>query len=101
VPFELPADPGDPGHPNVRIGRLDGAEAGAERRILRDHAQVLAHGALICPECDLPLAVPGRIPAGQSLECGFCGHEGPARRYLRGDVYDTVANEAYLVARLV
>jgi hypothetical protein len=96
----LPIDPGDPGHPNTRLGRVDGSEAGAERRLLRDGTQVLAHGALVCPQCALPLAIDGRLPAGRDLACGFCDHVAVARDFVREDVYDTVSNEVYLVARI-
>ena len=100
MPFELPADPGDPGRPNVRIGRLGGSEAAAERRLVPDGVQVLAHGALVCPECALPLATEHRLSAGRRLRCGFCEHAGPARVFVREDVFDTVGNEVYLVARV-
>jgi hypothetical protein len=98
--LHLPADPGDPGRPKTKLGRVDGSEASAERRLVRDGAQVVGHGALVCPQCALPLAVPGRLPAGLALRCGFCDHAAPAREFLAEDVYDTVANEVYLVARV-
>jgi hypothetical protein len=98
--FELPADPGDPGHPDVRSGRVDGFLAGAHRRLLRDGAQVLAHGALVCPSCAIPLAAIVPFPVGTHLVCGYCEHGGPAREFLAEDVYDTVSNEVYLVARI-
>ncbi len=91
---------GDPGEPDVRQGRLAGAEAAAERRLLRDGAQVLAHGALVCPACDLPLATAHRVPAGRRLRCGFCDHGALAREFIRRDVFDTLENEVYLVARI-
>jgi hypothetical protein len=34
------------------------------------------------------------------LHCGFCDHAAPARKFVREDVYDTLANEVYLVARV-
>ena len=98
--FELPANPGDPGQPDTRTGRVDGSEAGAERRLVRDGVQVLAHGALVCPSCGLPIAVSVPIRAGTLLECGYCDHAGRAREFLAEDVYDTVTNEVYLVARV-
>jgi coenzyme F420-reducing hydrogenase gamma subunit len=100
VSIHLSGDPGDPGQPKTRLGRVDGSEAGAERRLVRDGVQVLGHGALVCPECALPLAVGGRIRAGLAVRCGFCDHTAPARKFVREDVYDTVANEVYLVARV-
>jgi uncharacterized Zn finger protein (UPF0148 family) len=97
--FHLTPDPGDPGEPRVRIGRTGGAEAGEERRLVRDGAQVLAHGALICPECDLPLALLRRFRATGPTRCPYCDHAAEARDFIREDVYDTLANEVYLVAR--
>jgi hypothetical protein len=99
--LHLPADPGDPGQPDAKLGRLDGSEAGAERRLLRDGMQLLAHGALVCPECALPIPASGRICAAMPIRCGFCDHAGAVRDFLVEDVYDTVGNEAYLVARIV
>jgi hypothetical protein len=100
VGLHLPADSGDPGQPKTKLGRVDGSEAGSERRLLRDGAQVLSHGALICPECALPIPASGRFAAGLPLRCGFCDHLAPARDFIREDVYDTLANEVYLVARV-
>jgi len=96
----LPIDPGNPGQPNTKLGRVDGSEAGAERRLLRDGMQVLAHGALVCPECALPLAIGGRLSVGRPLRCGFCEHAAPAREFVAEDVYDTLGNEVYLIARV-
>jgi hypothetical protein len=100
VAIHLPADPGDPGQPKTKLGRVDGSEAGAERRLLRDGMQVLGHGALVCPCCSLPLAIVGQVSAGMRLHCGFCDHAAPAREFVAEDVYDTLANEVYLVARV-
>jgi hypothetical protein len=98
--FELPANPGDPGQPDARAGRVDGSEAGAHRRLVRDGVQVLAHGALVCPRCAIPIAVSVPFAAGTRLVCGYCDHAGRAREFLAEDVYDTVTNEVYLVARV-
>ena len=69
---------------------------------MREGVEVLApRRALICPACDLPIAAGGALPAGRPLQCGFCDHTAPARRFLARDVYDTLANEAQLVARIV
>jgi hypothetical protein len=96
----LPMDPGDPGQPGTKLGRVNGSQAGAERRLLRDGMQVLAHGAFVCPGCSLPLAIDGQVSAGMLLHCGFCDHAAPSREFVREDVYDTLANEVYLVARV-
>jgi hypothetical protein len=100
VTLDLPADSGDPGQPRTKLGRVDGSQAGAERRLLRDGMQVLAHGALVCPGCALPLAIGGQVSAGMQLHCGFCDHAASAREFIAEDVYDTLANEVYLVARV-
>src|SRR5688500_4565387 len=97
--FHLTPDPGDPGEPRVRIGRTGGAEAGEERRLVRDGSQVLAHGALVCPECDLPLALTRTLRAFGAVRCPYCGHTAAAREFIAEDVFDTLANEVYLVAR--
>jgi hypothetical protein len=101
VSFRFDFDPGDPGRPEVRLGRAAGAEAGFEQRIAREGVEVLAHGAFICPSCDLPIAAEGAVRAGAQIRCGFCDHVGRARDFLRPDVFDTLANEAQLVARIV
>jgi hypothetical protein len=97
--FRIPADPGDPGLPEVRLGRA-AADSALERRIVTDGAQVLGHGALVCPDCHIPIAAHGAIPIGAELRCGFCEHSAPARTFVAADVYDTVANEVYVVARV-
>jgi hypothetical protein len=71
-----------------------------ESRVARDGIEVLAHGALICPACDAPVVISESVPAWAEVGCGFCGHRGRSREFLSRDVFDTVANEAYLVARL-
>jgi hypothetical protein len=100
MPFELPADPGDPGRRSTGIGRVDGGRTGFRHRLVRDGVQVLAHGALVCPECNLPIAIAGGSPAAAVIRCGFCDHTAPIRAFLAVDVYDTVRNEAQLVARI-
>jgi hypothetical protein len=100
VSFHVTPDPGDPGEPRVRFGRTGGAEIGSERRLVRDGAQVLAHGALVCPGCELPIATAGRLRATEAMRCGFCDHEASARDFIRENVFDTLANEVYLVARV-
>jgi uncharacterized Zn finger protein (UPF0148 family) len=96
----LAPDPGDPGEARVDAGSAAGASLGEHRRLVRDGAQVLAHGALVCPECGLPIAVTRRLPATGALRCGFCDHTAEAHRFIREDVFDTVENEVYLVARV-
>jgi hypothetical protein len=93
-------DPGDPGEARVDTGPATGASLGEHRRLVRDGAQVLAHGALVCPSCELPIAATRRLPATGTLRCGFCDHVAEARDFVLEDVFDTVANEVYLVARV-
>ena len=98
--FELPTDPGDPGRPSTGIGRVDGARVGAHHLLVRDGTQVLAHGSLICPNCALPISTPAPFSAAAHVVCGYCEHSAPGRHFLAEDVFDTLANEVYLVARV-
>jgi hypothetical protein len=98
--FHLAPDPGDPGEEAVRQGHVGGGELDERKRLVRDGAQVLAHGAFVCPECALPLALNTRIRAREDMRCGYCDHIGQAHEFLREDVFDTLANEVYLVARV-
>jgi hypothetical protein len=99
--FRITPDPGDRGLPEVRLGRAAGADSALERRILRDGAQVLAHGALVCPECGLPIAAHGQLRLVAEVRCGFCDHAAAARDFVVEDVFDTLTNEVYVVARVV
>lgn len=98
--LHLTPEPGDPGEPRVRQGRIGEARPARQRRLLRDGMQVIAGGAMICPGCELPIVSTGAVPAGDVIRCGFCDRAGPARDFLREDVFDTVANDVRLVARL-
>jgi hypothetical protein len=80
--------------------RARAADIAEEWRVARHGIEVVAHGALVCPSCDAPLVVADKVPAWQQLRCGFCGHADRARTFLVRDVFDTVANEAYMIARL-
>jgi hypothetical protein len=84
-----------PGERKVRA-----ADIRHEWQVSRDGIEVIAHGALVCPQCDAPLVIARPLPAGAAIACGFCDHRGRAREFLVRDVFDTVANEAYMVARL-
>jgi hypothetical protein len=97
--FELAPDPGDRGEPDVKLGRVGGA-AGEDRRLVRDGVQVLARGALACPECALPIWPAPRIRPRAELRCGFCDHRAPAHAFLREGAFDTPANDVAVVARL-
>lgn len=92
----------DPGEGWKRLSPREERPAAAliEKRIARDGLQMIAHGATICPSCAVPIALPGKVPAGRELRCPFCDHAARAREYLVRDVYDTLANEAYMIARV-
>ena len=96
----LQPDPGDPGDDRVPAGSVGGQEAQLERRLLLDGAQVIASGALICPECDLPLSGWPAVRASQMQSCAWCGHSAPARDLMRPGIHDTPANQVELVARI-
>lgn len=80
--------------------RARAAEIAEDWRIAREGVEIIAHGALICPDCQAPAVVDASVPVGRWMECGFCGHSDRARAFLVRDVFDTVANEAYMVASL-
>jgi hypothetical protein len=94
---------GDPfGHEPVRETRkVRVGDIGEERRLVRDGIQLLGHGALVCPGCNFPVVLERHVPATSELRCGYCSHTGEAREFVAADVYDTVANEVYVVARVV
>jgi hypothetical protein len=97
VPLHL--DPSE--HEPVRIdGKVRAADIQQEWRLARDGIQRIAHGAMICPSCAAPIVLAAPVSAGEELRCGFCGHAERSRGFLVRDVFDTVANEAYLIARL-
>lgn len=100
--FDPSPDRPDEFDPNrrARVAKVRAAGVGPARQIVRDGVQTLAHGALVCPCCDLPLWLGEGLPAAAELSCGFCDHRAPAREFLLADVYDTVANEVYLIARV-
>lgn len=96
----LQPDPGDPGEDRAAAGAVGGPEIQLERRLIADGLQVIARGALICPECDLPLPGHPSVRASATLQCSWCGHAAPARELLRVDVRDTESNSVAMVARL-
>ena len=98
--FELAPDPGDRGEPDVKLGRVGGSAVGEDRRLVRDGLQVLARGALVCPECSLPISPAPRIRPRAELRCGFCEHAGAGVDFIREDVFDAPGNAVMLVARL-
>ena len=81
--------------------KIRAGAVGPAREVVRDGVQALAHGALVCPSCDAPLYIEQPVPAGKALHCGYCDHIARAREFLIHDVYDTVGNEVYLIARVV
>lgn len=80
--------------------RARAAEISEDWRLARDGVELLAHGAMVCPGCAAPVVTGGSVAAGERLECAYCGHRDRARTFLVPDVFDTVSNEAYMVARI-
>lgn len=80
----------------VRVGDID-----EQKRIVRDGIQRIGHGALVCPGCNLPVLIEEPVPAGRELRCGFCSHQARAQEFVAPDVYDTVSNEVYVIARVI
>ena len=93
-------DPGDRGEPDVKQGAVGGA-AVDQHRLVANGLQVLAHGALACPACSLPVWPAPRLRPREELSCAYCDHTSIALDFLREDVIDAPANEVVLVARLV
>ncbi len=92
-------DPGDRGEPDVKQGAVGGAAVG-EHRLVADGLEVLARGALACPQCSLPVWPAPKVRPRQQLTCSFCDHTSIALDFLREDVFEAPANEVILVARL-
>jgi hypothetical protein len=81
-------------------GGVKVSDLGSAYRLVQDGVEQLAHGALVCPDCSMPVRIEEPIGAGASLECGFCDESAPAREFLVRDVYDTPRNEVFLIARI-
>lgn len=75
-------------------------DLGSEHRLIRDGVEQLAHGALVCPSCAMPISICEPVAVGAPVNCAYCATTAPARSFLLRNVYDTAANEVYLVARL-
>jgi hypothetical protein len=99
--FELAPDPGDRGEPGIKLGRTGGSAVGEKRRLVADGLQVLARGALVCPECALPISPRPRIRPRAELRCAYCEHAAPAIEFLREDAFDAPGNDVALVARVI
>ena len=93
-------DPGDRGEPDVKIGRTGGSAIGEDPRLVRNGAQVLARGALVCPECALPVLPAPRIGLRDELRCAYCDYTSEAQQFVREHSFDTDVNEVALIARL-
>lgn len=91
------ADGPDPIRPG---GGVRVTDLGSDHRLVQDGIQQLGHGALVCPECAMPVAIERRVGVGSSLECSWCATTAPAREFFAADVYDTAANEVLLIARI-
>jgi hypothetical protein len=92
--------PGDRGEPDVKTGRTGGSAVGEHRRLVRNGIQVLARGALACPECSLPMSPTPRVRPRAELRCAFCDHAAPAVEFLREGLHVPEAARVALVARL-
>ena len=93
-------DHGDRDEPDVKAGRTGGSAVGEDPRLVRNGVQVLARGALVCPECALPVLPAPRISLRSKLRCGFCDHRATAIEFLREELFDVAANDVRVIARL-
>jgi hypothetical protein len=97
----MPLHPTDSGSDPIRpVGGIKVTDLGSDHRLVRDGVEQLAHGALVCPGCSLPVRIDGPMSAGSELDCGYCETVAPAHRFLLRDVYDTPENEVFLIARI-
>jgi hypothetical protein len=81
-------------------GAVKVTDLGSEHQLVRDGVEQLAHGALVCPHCSMPVRISAAVRVGASLDCAYCAARGPAREFLVRDVFDTAANEVLLIARI-
>lgn len=81
-------------------GGVKVTDLGSAHRLVSDGVEQLAHGALVCPDCSMPVRISEAVGVGEALECGFCLGAAPAREFLIRDVYDTPSNEVLLIARI-
>ena len=98
--LHLMPQPGEPGDSDERSSAVE-ERFDERKRLVADGMQVLAHGALACPECALPIAPPARAKPRARMRCGFCRHAGTVADFVRGESRDTPANEVRVVARIV
>ncbi|HKJ36629.1 MAG TPA: hypothetical protein VKA36_08695 [Solirubrobacterales bacterium] len=89
-----------PRDPLAGGGDVKVTDLGSDHRLIEHGVEQLAHGALVCPDCSMPVRIERALDVAASLECGFCAAEAPARDYLVRDVFDTRANEVLLIARI-
>lgn len=96
VPMSLLREPSDWEHAD----RSHATEPFVPRKVVRRSFKRLAHGALACPACDVPLLPTGPIGIAAPLECPFCRETRPARQFLRIGSLDTSLNEVEVRARM-
>jgi hypothetical protein len=92
--------PGDRGEPEIKTGRTGGSAVGEDHRLVRNGIQVIARGALACPECALPISPAPKIRPRAKLRCAYCEHSGPAVDFIRDDLRYAPSAQVALVARL-
>jgi len=92
--------PGDPGEPDAKAGRTGGSAVGEDHRLVRNGVQVLARGALACPECSLPMHPVPQLRPRAELTCAYCDHTAPAIEFLHEGVHVPPGARVALVARL-
>ncbi|MFL5907480.1 MAG: hypothetical protein ACJ75Z_07790 [Solirubrobacterales bacterium] len=78
--------------------REDRLKAEAARVELRpaERAAWLGMRSLACPECGMPIALPGTVGWGELIACAFCETAAPTREFIRDQGWPAVA----LIARI-
>jgi hypothetical protein len=89
-------EPGD----RDELHGLQSNEIYLPRKDTREAVKTLAHGALACPSCDVPVVTAEPIGITARLRCPFCRELHPARSFLRLDHSDTLLNDVRVTARM-
>jgi hypothetical protein len=70
------------------------------RKSIRRATHCLGHGALACPECEVPVLLTSPMPISGHLVCPFCLESRPAGQFVRFEKFDTQRNVVEVRARL-
>jgi hypothetical protein len=52
--------------------------------------------SLACPDCEMPLALPGPVGLNEEIACAFCETRAPTRAFVRGQGWPEVELRAFI-----